>query len=182
MNTTSLGATAYRPSIFQRIKWKYRAWKRRNEPSNSELHARRELKAAGYDPDDQEEGPNKWIQANVLELLKVFSKQGHSGSSAPYCIDMFKKLAAFEPLVPLAGTDDEWGEPYDSEGTRQNKRCSHVFRSGDGTAYDSEGIIWRDPDGSCYQNFESRVPVTFPYTPKREYRDRQPAVSGGSAE
>lgn len=178
MNTTALGVIASRPSAFQRLKWKYREWKRRNEPGNYELHARRELKAAGYDPDDQEEGPNKWMQENVLELLKVFSKQGHSGSSAPYCVGMFKKLASFEPLTQLAGTDDEWGEPFDGEGTQQNKRCGHVFRKADGTAYDSEGIIWRDPDGGCCTNFESRVPVTFPYTPKREYRDRQPPVPG----
>lgn len=162
--------TRYRPSLWDRLRWRYRAWRKRNEPSNLELHARRELKAAGYDPDDKEEGPNKWIQENVIELLRVFSKQGHSGSSAPYCVDLFQKLASFEPLVPLQGTDDEWNEVSDD--LWQNNRCSHVFKGADGKAYDIEGIIWRDPDGGCSQNYESRVPVTFPYTPKREYRDR----------
>ena len=63
-------------------------------------HAKAEFKKLGYIPLDQEqeEGPNKWIQENVLELLDVFSKQGHSGFSAPYCIDMFQKLALFKPL------------------------------------------------------------------------------------
>ncbi len=166
--------STYQPSILQRLKWRFAEWKRRNEPSNSELHARRELKAAGYDPDEKD-GPDRWIQDNVLELIRVFSKQGHSGSSAPYCIEMFRKLAAFEPLVPLSGADDEWHEF--SPGHFQNRRCSHVFKDETG-AYDSTGIIWRDPDGSCYQNFESRVPVTFPYTPKREYRDRPAPGSG----
>lgn len=170
MNTV---AVAHTPSFFTKLLWRFRAWRRRNEPGNYELHALRELKAAGYDPNDPEEGPNKWIQQNLLELLRVFSKQGHSGSSAPYCISMFQKLASFEPLVPLAGTHDEWHE-Y-TPGKWQNRRCSHVFKDGDG-AYDINGIIWREPDGSCFTNFESRVPVTFPYTPRREYRDR-PAVS-----
>jgi hypothetical protein len=165
--------TVIRPSYISTILWRLRAWLRRNEPSNYETHARRELKAAGFD-DSKEEGPNKWIQENVLELLRAFSKQGHSGHSAPYCISLFTKLASFEPLVPLSGADEEWCEVM--PGTFQNKRCSHVFKQ-QGNSYDINGIIWRDPDGSCFTNFESRVPVTFPYTPKREYRDR-PAVNG----
>lgn len=54
-------------------------------------HAEREFRALGYKPVDQEEGPNKWIQENVMELLEVFSKQGHSGMSAPVCVRYFEK-------------------------------------------------------------------------------------------
>jgi hypothetical protein len=131
-------------------------------------HAKIELKAVGYDLDQKEEDPNKWICENVLELLEVFSAQGHSGSSAPYCISMFEKLASFEPLCPLTGEDGEWSEV--SDGVYQNKRCSHVFKE-NGQAHDIEGRIFRDPDGSCFTNRDSRTPVTFPYTPKREYVD-----------
>ena len=53
----------------------------------------------------------------------------------------------------------------------QNNRASHVFKCSDGQAYDIEGKIFRDKAGHCYTNRDSRVDVTFPYTPKREYVD-----------
>jgi len=96
----------------------------------------------------------------------------------------------FEPLVPLTGEDWEWTET--SEGVFQNKRCSHVFKQADrfdGQAYDIDGIVfyeWHerdlDPDEpgypgktrfkSHYTSSESRVPVTFPYTPIKNYVER----------
>jgi hypothetical protein len=83
-------------------------------------------------------------------------------------ISLFEKVARFEPLTPLTGDDDEWMEVGD--GMFQNIRCSHVFKNKDG-AYDIDGRIFREPNGSCYTNGKSRVPVTFPYTPSREYVD-----------
>jgi hypothetical protein len=127
--------------------------------------------ALGYDLNSKEDDPNLWIQQNIFELLEVFGKQGHSGSSAPYCINLFCKLAKFEPLCPLTGEDSEWHE-Y-SEGMFQNIRCSRVFKNGKrlGQAYDSEGKVFREPDGSCYTSSASRVFITFPYTPVWEYVD-----------
>ena len=141
---------------------------------NTVRHAEREFVAAGYTPLDQEQedGPNKWIQENVLELLEVFARQGHSGFSAPYAVETFHKLALHEPLVPLSGADDEWNEVGD--GVFQNNRCSRVFKDKNrfnGQAYDIEGRIFRGPGGGCYTSNESCVQVTFPYTPKREYVD-----------
>jgi hypothetical protein len=132
-------------------------------------HAKRELKALGYIPleEEQEDGPNKWIQKNILELLRVFAKQGHSGGSAPYCISMFKSLASFEPLAPLQGTDDEWNETLEDE-LWQNNRCSHVFKDKNG-AYDIDGVVFIDQHGNGYTNSDSKVPVSFPYTPHTEY-------------
>lgn len=136
--------------------------------SNLIEHAKREFLAAGYKPvGEEEDGPNKWIQENILELLSVFSKQGHSGFSAPYCIDVFTKLAKFEPLCPLTGSDDEWSEV--DNGLWQNKRCGRVFKGSDGKAYDIDGKVFREPNGCCYTNKDSRVYVTFPYTPTTEY-------------
>jgi hypothetical protein len=135
-------------------------------------HARRELAAAGYDPAEEEEGPNKWIQQNLLDLLRVFSMQGHSGFSAGYCVGTFEKLARFEPLGPLTGADEEWFDH--GGGMFQNKRCSHVFKQADrfdGQAYDIYGRIFREPNGCTYTSGDSHVPITFPYTPKREYID-----------
>jgi hypothetical protein len=103
-------------------------------------------------------------------LLKVFSAQGHSGFSAPHCIKLFEKLAMFEPLAPLSGSDNEWVEV--SDGMFQNVRCSHVFKGGyrfDGQAYDIQGKVFEDENGSHYTSYESAVSVVFPYTPHTEY-------------
>ena len=148
-------------------------------------HAERELDAAGYVPkteypvDDEEgcveEDPNLRMRLCVLELIDVFSKQEHSGSSAPFCVALFKKLASLEPLGPLTGEDSEWMDVSDVSGGEpgqmfQNKRCGRVFKDEDG-AYDINGRVFREPNGMCYTNLDSRVPVTFPYTPVTEYVD-----------
>ena len=144
--------------------------------SNLIKHAEEEFKRAGYIPlhEEQEDGPNAWIQENVIELLKVFSEQGHSGFSAPYCINLFAKLAKFELLTPLTGEDDEWNDVtshvMDQTPTWQNKRCHSVFKTEEG-AYDIDGIVFRQPNGCCYTTAKSRVPVTFPYMPKKVYVD-----------
>lgn len=163
--------TCDRPSILDLMRNRWQRWKDRNKPGNLEQHALRELRAIGYVPLDlpQENGPNKWIQDNVLELIRVFGKQGHSGMSASYCISIFEKLARFEPLCPLTGADDEWNNV--AEDMWQNNRCSHVFKGADGRAYDIDARIFREPDGCCFTNYDSRVYITFPYTPAREYVD-----------
>lgn len=141
------------------------------DPEKSGLisYAKRELTAVGYDLNDKEEGPNKWMVENVLELLSVFARQGHSGFSAPYCVDLFSKLASYKPLCPLTGEDNEWTEV--GENVWQNKRCYSVFKEADGKAYDSNGIVFTDKDGCSYTSRESRVFIEFPYTPTVEYRN-----------
>lgn len=133
-------------------------------------HAIQEFKAAGWM--DEKGNFNCEMQElicnQVLELLGLFSKHGHSGTTAPYAINLFKNLASFTPVIPLTGKDDEWVEI--SEGVFQNKRCSHVFKE-KGKAYDIQGKVFREPDGNCYTSSKSRVFVEFPYTPKTEYVD-----------
>jgi len=136
--------------------------------SNILTHAKRELALLGYIPLDQEQedGPNKWMQENLFELLEVFAKQGHSGFSAPYTLKLFHKLAMFEPILPLTGEDDEW-EKIDFQ-TWQNKRASNVFKDSNGRCYDINGIVFEDPDGCRYTGKGSSVDITFPYIPKTE--------------
>jgi len=138
--------------------------------NNLKRYAMREFKAAGWLKNDGTycDEMQQMVCEHVLKLLEVFSDEGHSGSSAPYAVDLFKTLAMFEPLVPLSGEDDEWEKV--GEGMYQNNRCSHVFKE-NGNAYDIEGRIFRESNGACYTNGKSRMPVTFPYTPKREYVD-----------
>lgn len=138
-----------------------------------------------YDSD----GPDMWIQENVLGILEVFEKQGHSGSSAPYCISMVTKLMDHKPLSPLTGDDREWVEV--SPGIFQNSRLSSVFKQSDrfdGQAYDIDGkVFWEwferdlyeDEEGfpgkvkakTYYTCADSFTPIEFPYMPpdKPEY-------------
>lgn len=149
--------------------------------------AMREFRAAGWLDESGQftDGMQEMMCEQVMELLDKFSEHGHSGSTAPYAVNLFKQLAMFEPIVPLTGEDWEWNEVSDN--MYQNRRCSHVFKdSKDGQAYDSEGRVffeWHerplDEDEEGYPGIkrykthftsrDSRVPVTFPYTPTREY-------------
>lgn len=135
--------------------------------SNFEQFADRELRLLGFAP-EAEEGSNKWMYENIMELVRVFGEQGHSGGSANYARSAFNLLANYQPLSPLTGADDEWGEPFD-DGVRQNKRCFRVFKDAAGNAYDVDGKVFRENGGPWYTNKESRVLVTFPYVPKTEY-------------
>jgi len=115
------------------------------------------------------------IMNDILDVLAVFSNQGHSGSSAAYAIPYIKKLLNQEPIAPLTGEDWEWNE-IDENGTYQNNRMSHVFKNKDG-AYDINGKVFGDKieDGgySYWTGSESRVPVEFPYTASTIYIDRE---------
>lgn len=142
--------------------------------------AEQELRYAGYDVNDPEDGPNRWLAEGTLELLKVFADQGHSGSSAPYAVSLFEKLAMWKPIAPLTGEDDEWMEVgYD---VWQNKRNSAVFKEEDGQAYWMDGrVFWEwathpeiddgKPFKSYYTSRGSRVNIEFPWTQpdQREY-------------
>jgi hypothetical protein len=64
-------------------------------------HARRELTAAGFFADpvygDQ-------LGKDILELVEVFARQGHSGFSAGIATHVFNQLVQFHPLpVPDRG-------------------------------------------------------------------------------
>lgn len=127
-------------------------------------HAKREMNIAWPKSEEMQD----MVKANVLELIEVFAKQGHSGSSAPYVLNIFHKLAMFETIAPLTGEESEWNKCGGS--LYQNNRCGEVFKEGvDGEAYWITGRIFREPNGSTYTNHDSRVPVIFPWTqPERE--------------
>lgn len=154
--------------------------------SNLIDHAMREFEIAGwvkrYDTvDEWDDEMQKAICENVVQLLAVFDSQGHSGSSAPYLINMFKKLAMFEIITPLTGEDSEWSEV--GRDVLQNKRDGRVFKDigenprFDGKPYFIEGKVFIetnvDENGeeykSSYTSRDSCVVIEFPYIPKTEY-------------
>jgi hypothetical protein len=147
--------------------------------SNYIDHALTEFRAAGFIDENGKycDEMQEAICNHVLKLLEVFGEEGHSGSSAPYAINMFSTLAKFEPIVPLTGEDWEWTElDYGKDMKYQNKRCSRVFKDSSGKAYDIDGkVFWEwytDSEGvehkTHYTNRDSRVYIDFPYTPKSE--------------
>lgn len=139
---------------------------RKRERDNLIDYAESELRLAGFYDGGLYGG---MLGPAILSMVEAFSQEGHSGMSAGIAMDAFEKVARFKPLTPLTGEDSEWVETM--TGVFQNRRCFSVFKE-NGQAYNSSGRIFREPDGGCYQNFESRVPVTFPYVPTTEYVDR----------
>tara|TARA_R110000868_G_scaffold317483_1_gene578313 strand:+ start:238 stop:822 length:585 start_codon:yes stop_codon:yes gene_type:complete len=155
-------------------------------------HAKLELEIAGLfsKEGDFYEG---MTGESVMELIEVFSKQGHSGMSAPMVADIFKKLANYEPLQPITGKDEEWGDVRDFNDGKswyQNKRCSALFKDGeDGRPYYIDAIIKRDQKGICWSGLawlnEEDYKIgdrskmigkrgyikSFPFTPKTFYID-----------
>jgi hypothetical protein len=134
-----------------------------------ESHAQREFRAAGWLNDDGtfKDDMQKLICEHVLELLAVFDGAGHSGFSAPYAINLFAKLAKFEPVAPLTGEDSEWNEV--ARDAYQNNRCGHVFKQADrfnGQPYDINAVVFEDPSGSRFTGFHSMRVIQFPYTPR----------------
>jgi len=135
-------------------------------------HAKREL-ARLRDPKGEPDEMQDAIEAHVMKIVEIFAEEGHSGSSASYTLAIIKKVLAFEPVTPLTGDDDEWNDIAEINGGPlwQNNRCSRVFKEADGSVYDIEGKVFREPSGACFTSRDSRVPVTFPYTPATEIVD-----------
>lgn len=129
--------------------------------SNLLKHAERELTLIGYDGKDEY---NNMVKSAIMELIANFAKQGHSGFSAPYVINVVAKLAKFEVLSPLTGADDEWS--HVSEDLWQNNRDSAVFKDKN-SCYYIDAFVWVDKEGSGYTNRKSRGYIkSFPFTPK----------------
>jgi hypothetical protein len=133
-------------------------------------YAKKELELAGYSLDGDD--INTLMAKNVIELIDTFAKQGHSGMSAPYCIQLFDRLASYKPILPLTGEPKEWHEINDD--LWQNNRCSTIFKDKN-HAWNIEGIVFKDKDGRYYTNKDSRVDVVFPYEPSdpviQEFKD-----------
>ncbi len=113
-------------------------------------YARNELELAGWFDEDGFYGSD--MGTAVLELVEKFSAQDHSGTSAFICLDLFKKVANYEPLGPLTGNDDEWEDISDRFFVakvlmKEKKKKSQV-------AHEIVDQVNRDPgpSGKRYQN------------------------------
>jgi len=87
--------------------------------------AEKELRLVGlFDQDSDYSGK---LAEGVMELIKVFNEQGHSGMSASMTIQLLSRLLSYKPLTPLTGEDNEWFDH--GEGLYQNVRCPSVFKN-----------------------------------------------------
>lgn len=135
----------------------------RDRDGNLVAHAQRELEGSYRSGDEMSIA----MADHLIDMVRVFSAEGHSGFSAGYATSALGALLRFEPLGPLTGEDGEWMEIGEQNGKAlyQNRRCGRIFKEG-GYAYDVEGVVFREPSGACYTGRHRRVPVRFPYDPK----------------
>lgn len=102
-------------------------------------HAEAELRRAGLlDKDSDYAG---MAGEAVLELMKVFAAQGHSGGSAPLVAGLFQRLATYQLLTPLENPTKtgEYIVHDECGGVHQCTRKSSVFS-------DDGGKRWYDID------------------------------------
>ena len=113
----------------------------------------------------------KQVTADLLEVVTVFARQGHSGFSAGYSISLLTKLLRYEPITPLTGEYSEWVVLDLNHSISVHKRCGRVVKYADGKVMDNEGYVfhywsWDDNKYTTgFTNWCSRKPVTFPYVP-----------------
>ena len=110
--------------------------------------------------DDYEREMQEMMNNDVLELLKVFSEQGHSGFSAPIATRLFYKLANHKLITEVEDNPDDWDE------NGQHKYLSSIFKRSDGTCYYIYGKLFAEPGSDrFFCSKSSNVDVTFPIKP-----------------
>lgn len=98
-------------------------------------HAEEELKRAGLFDKDSDYGG--MLGKAVMELIKVFRKQEHSGMSAHMTIELFSKLAKQKTLTPITDDPKEWTKVSDIDDNLmwQNNRDSSYFSKDGGKTW-----------------------------------------------
>lgn len=125
----------------------------------------------------------------ILSLCEKFGLSGQSGGSAPFTATILaktiKRLCLQEPICPIMGVEEEWmdvTEMNDGSTLYQNKRCSAIFKMGNGSAYYLDAIVFKDKwnEDNCFTGtaldgnrdvIYSRQYINFPFTPKTFYID-----------
>lgn len=133
-----------------------------------EDYARQELELLGSADDPMQAEMNK----DIMQAVKLFGSQEHSGFSASYAIGAIERLLRFQPLTPLTGKDDEWNEV--GEGVFQSRRCPSVFKDAEGAC--DNGVIsthYAGYNSSC--SARVRYCIKFPYVCGNQLKLELPA-------
>lgn len=135
-----------------------KSWWKQLIQENLVDHAERELKLAGLLEADSDY--NGALGKAVLELIELFSKQGHSGFSATLVRELFNRCSNFENLTPITSNEEEWEDMsnYGGDPLWQSKRNPTYFSKDKGkTWYNlNESILFKALLTEVY-----RMPNTF---------------------
>jgi hypothetical protein len=104
------------------------------EKSNLYQHAKRELDLAEVEKDIY----GRMLPDAILEIVKTFAKQGHSGMSAAYSLQLLDKLLRFENLTAITDNPEDWcnvSEMCGGETMYQCKRNPALFSTDGGKTY-----------------------------------------------
>lgn len=99
--------------------------------SNLLNHAKREMQRVGLYDENADYGPA--IAECVEELIRTFSKQGHSGGSAQKTMELFNELVRYRNLGPITDDPEEWMEIQNN--LHQNRRNHTLFSKDGGRIY-----------------------------------------------
>ncbi len=105
--------------------------------SNLERHADYELRLAGLFDRDADYGGV--TGEAVMELVRAFAKQEHSGGSASITLAAFDRVVRFKTLTGITSDPAEWMDVCDArtnhEAVWQNRRQSSCFSNDGGKTY-----------------------------------------------
>jgi hypothetical protein len=131
-------------------------------------------------PEDDELIVEPYVE-DIKLLLETFSKQGHSGGSAPLTASVIAKtiraVLGFQVLSPLTGEDSEWIDISEMHGSPlwQNNRDSGIFKDPDGKCTYCTSIVWVGEEewdqftGGVNGFSSSNYIKEFPFMPKTFY-------------
>ena len=113
-------------------------WSAKYRKSNIEVWAEEELRRAGLFDDDSDYAG--MIGPAVVDIIKVFGRQGHSGGSASVVHEAVCRLMRWKTLTPLTNDPAEWHNVsnYIAQGAKpvwQNRRQSSCFSEDGGNTY-----------------------------------------------
>ena len=110
--------------------------------------------------DTDERYMQEMMNNDVMELLKVFEEQGHSGFSASWAIRLFSNLAKYKLITEIEDNPEDWDE------NGQHKYITSIFKREDGTCYYMYGRLFAEPNSdNFFYNKASNVDITFPIKP-----------------
>lgn len=146
--------------------------------NNYQIHFEKELAIIRRN-NPNEETIIEMFKKPIKQINKIFSKQGHSGSSASFYSSILsmsiKKILSFQPISSITCSDEEWTKV--GKGLYQNKRCGSIFKeSKRGKSHYLDAIVWKGEED--YDSFtgtvggiKSRQLIKLPFTPKTFYID-----------
>lgn len=111
-------------------------------------HAANELQRAGLL--DEGSDYDGMVGRAVLDLIKLFATQGHSGMSAMMTLQLFDELAHYRAITELTNDPSEWMDVAD--GMWQSRRQANAFSEDGGKTYylvDNKNEVFKSKE---YQN------------------------------